>query len=108
MDVEQAALEAGDERRPEDAHVAGEHDQVGPVALDFVRQPRVVRRAVGVVVMIERDRDEAAFPRRSEPGGLRPVADHGDDLDRQAGVGDRQEIAAAPRQQHDDRQVTDR
>ena len=63
MDIQQAAFETRDEGRAEDAHVAGQHHQIGLVALDFIGQQRIEGFTVGVFGVVERDGGQAVLAR---------------------------------------------
>ena len=64
VDVEHAALVARHEFRRQDAHEAGQHDQVGRVAVDGLGQRRVERGAVGEGLVVEHRGGDAAAPGR--------------------------------------------
>ena len=57
---------------------------------------------LGVSAVIDDARGDAVLLRDREPGGLRFVADHRGDRDRQPRLEDRLHVAATPRDQDDD------
>ena len=72
------------------------------MALDFVGQQGVEGCAVGVRGVVERNGGEAVRTRIVQPRGIGPVADDGDNFNRQSCLRNRLKVAAAPGQQHDD------
>ena len=78
MDVDQPPGVTLDERIGEYAHETGEHDEVGPVAVDRFDQRGVECSAVGVTPMIYRARRYAALDAlsqgRAHPGSLLSTA----------------------------------
>jgi hypothetical protein len=100
MDVDQPAVVALHEARREDAHEAGQGDDVGPEGVDRFGQLRIeglARREAGVV---DHRGGDAVRLREAEAGGVGAVADHRRDPRRPrlggAGPHDRLHVRAPP------------
>ena len=70
VDIQHAAGVVLDERRRQDAHEAGQHDQVGRVAVDFGLQYGVELGAGGVILVRHHRRRNSVRGRERQPGGV--------------------------------------
>ena len=103
MDVEHPPVVARDERGRQDAHEAGQHDEVGRVRVDGVGQRRVEGRAIGERPVVEHAGRDAGILRDRQPAGVGAVAEDGDDPARpllgQGRAHDRVQVRALTRNQ---------
>lgn len=103
VDVEDAPRKGRHEIRREQAHVAGQADPIDARPAQGGDQLRLVAGAIGLAAVGDGERRQPALPRPVEAGGRRHVAGDQGDLGRQLapqhGVVQRQEVAAAPREQ---------
>ncbi len=106
MDVDEPAIEAAHEVGAEDAHEAGQRDDVGAVAVDAFGEgvvEGVAGREGAVIDDLGRD---AALARELQAGGVGAVADDGGDACVPslvgAGANDRLHVGAATRDEDDD------
>ena len=106
MDVDDAPGVARDERGPEDAHEAGQHDDIRRKAVDHTRQRGIEGFAPFMLTVIDHRRRNAARLRERQPGGILLVADHRGDARRPAfagaGADDGLHVGAATADQDDD------
>jgi hypothetical protein len=79
MDVDEPAVEAAHESGTEDAHEAGEGDDVGTVPLDRLGERGVERVACRERAVVDDLDGDAALPREGETGGIGAVAHDGGD-----------------------------
>ncbi|ABA49524.1 hypothetical protein BURPS1710b_1125 [Burkholderia pseudomallei 1710b] len=105
MDVEHPPLIFGDERRRENAHEAGEHDEIGGEAVDFGGERRIEAVAAVERAVVDDGRRDAVRRREFEAGRAQPVGNHGGDLGgpafARAGAYDGLHVAAAAGNQDD-------
>ena len=104
VEVDDALGEPAEEAHREDAHPAGEHDEVGTEPGDDVGEAGVVLGSRLALVAPDVDRRDAAGSGAHECVGVGVVGDDGGDGGRQPPVGarvdDRLEVAALGRCQH--------
>ena len=105
MNVDQASGIMLHKGGREDAHEAGQHNQIRRMCVDHLHQRGVERLARGIVAMWQSQRSDAARARRVEAFGVGAIADDcGDPGVQPAGVLGRQQrlqVAAAPGDQDD-------
>ena len=80
VDVEHATGIAVDEHRGENAHEAGQDDQVGRMAIDDLDQRSVIGLAVVVFLMGQHHGVDAGFLGAHQAVGVAAIGDHGNDL----------------------------
>ena len=102
VDVHDPALVALDERRCQNAHEARQHDEVGPVAVDFGGECRLERGAVRERAVVGDGGRDAALASDFEAARLRVVADDGRDPRWQPRIEHGLHVAAAPGDQDDE------
>jgi hypothetical protein len=106
MDVDQPPFEAAHEVGAEDAHEAGEGDDIGRVRIDPPRQLGIERVACRESAMLDDLGGDAALARERQPGGVGTVAQHRGDARvpalARAGAHDRFHVRAAARDEDDD------
>ncbi len=99
MDVEHAAGVTGNERCAENAHEAGEHDEIRLALVDDGGERGVEGIAIGEVPVLDNRRGDAVRERNRERGRLAAIADHRRDRSGEAAVAlgceERGEIRAA-------------
>ncbi len=108
MDVDRASDPRREHGGIEDAHEAGEHDEIGRLVGDAREEIRIEARAIGIAARIERERRDAGFFGAPERLRVCLVARDQHDLDRHAprafGFDQRLEIGAAARRENGDAQ----
>ena len=109
MDIEHATGESVHERRGQDAHEAGENDQLRIVCRDFIRQRGVETVAIRETRVVDDSGRNAGRGRALQAMYAGSVADHGADHEGAAGrrrVDQCLQVAAVAGNQHDHRQFT--
>ena len=106
MDIEQAAFVATDKTRCQDAHEAGEHNEIRRKLVDAFGQCGVEGFATGEALVVDEMGGNTGPLGSFETERLRAVADHGGDIDRQragvAGGDQRLHVGTATGDQDDD------
>ena len=106
MDVDQPAVAAAHEARAENAHEAGQRDDVGAVALDALGEGVVEGVAAREGAVIDDLRRDPALARERQAGGIGAIADDSGDARVPslvgAGAHDRLHVGAATRDEDDD------
>ena len=104
VNVQQAAKKGFSKYRREDAHEAGEDDQVGLPRGKAFHQRGVESLAAGVVAVLDAGGWQARIPGTFQPRGIGPVAEHQADLGVQAtvctGIHEGLQVGAAPGYQY--------
>ena len=81
MDIHQAPFVVAHEAFAEDAHEAGQHDKIGRKTINARRQRRIKSLAPGKSLVVEMAGGNTCLCCRCQSGSIRPVADHGSDID---------------------------
>ena len=106
VDVEQATFVMTHEIGRQNAHETSQHDQIGCKTVDAFSQRGIEGFAPGKCLVVDVMRCDSCLGGRLQTFGIRPVADHGSDIDRQiagiAGGDQRFHIAATAGNQDDD------
>src|SRR5574343_1174401 len=106
VDIHQAAFVVAHEAFAEDTHEAGEDDQIGRKTVDALGQRGIEGLAPGEGLVVDVMRGDAGLGCCLQALGIRPVADHGGDVDGQiagvAGGDQRLHVAATAGNQDDD------
>ena len=106
VDVDHPACPGLDEGVGEDAHEAGQHDQLDARPLQFRLKRGVEARPVGKRLVVDGAGRDAGLPRAVEAGGVGAVREHEHDLGRIVGgarcLDQRDHVRAAARDQDRD------
>jgi hypothetical protein len=102
MDIDEPATVMLYETICEDAHEPGQHDEIGTIAVDHLRECGVKRGAVGIVAMGHHSGSDAVFFGDSQTTGIGLVADDRNDLTGQLGFQQRLHVAATTGDENDD------
>jgi hypothetical protein len=84
MNIHQTPLVVTNETFSQDTHEASQHHKIRRKLIDTFGERSIEGFTTGKALVINEMGDDSRFGCRFEALGLRPVADHGGDIDRQA------------------------